>query len=46
MTQIIIGTTPTITEQAIAFITFDTDKISIVKVGRGEDFVVTADSAD
>ena len=40
------STVGTITEQAIAFITFDTDKISIVKVGRGEDFVVTADSAD
>ena len=42
----IYSTVGTITEQAIAFITFDTDKISIVKVGRGEDFVVTADSAD
>ena len=40
------STVGTITEQAIAFITFDTDKISIVKVGRGEDFVVTADSVD
>lgn len=40
------STVGTITEQAIAFITFDADKISIVKVGRGEDFVVTADSAD
>ena len=40
------STVGTITEQSIAVITFDTDKISVVKVGRGEDFVVTADSAD
>ena len=40
------STVGTITEQSIAVITFDTDKISVVKVGRGEDFNVTADSAD
>ena len=40
------STIGTITEQAFAVITFDVDKISIVKVGRGEDFIVTADSQD
>lgn len=40
------STIGTITEQAIAVITFEPSKISIVKVGRGEDFVVTADSPD
>lgn len=41
-----ISTVGTITEQSISIITFDTDTISVVKVGRGEDFTVTAESAD
>ena len=40
------ATVGTSTEQSFAVITLDTDKISVVKVGRGEDFEVTADSPD
>lgn len=36
----------TITEQSIAVITIDTNSIKVVKIGRGADFTVTADSAD
>ena len=36
----------TISEQSVAVITIDTDVIKVVKVGKGEDFTVTASSPD
>ena len=38
------STPGTILEQSVSVITIDTDSIKVVKVGRGTDFTVTADS--